>query len=121
MKSSPPISPRLSLAKFSMPVAKWSKKTATFDFGRLLAAFDDPAVKNFIVAIDEARAEKGTTDHQRIWPDLVAAARRRREEQQRRLALATAQSDQDEAERMLASFYQKNRTKNLSEYERRKS
>jgi DNA primase len=91
-----------------------------FDFGRLLTDFDEPEVKNLLVELDESCAAKSTVDRERWWRDLSAAAQRRRDEQERRLALASAQQDPAEAERALDHFYQHSRTKNLSEYERRK-
>jgi DNA primase len=90
------------------------------DFGRLLGRFDDSAVKNLLVDLDESCQAKGAADRERWWRDLLSAAQRRREERRSRVALANAQDNPNEAERMLEQFFQQARPKNLSEYERRK-
>jgi hypothetical protein len=90
------------------------------DFGRLLAEFDDPGVKNLLVDLDESSTLKSSADHERWWQDVLAAAVRRRDEQRRRRSLAEAQQNPLEAERMLDQFFQQSRFKTLGDYERRK-
>ena len=90
------------------------------DFGRLLANFDDPAVKTLIVDLDESSAAKASADRERWWQDLIVSAQTRRNAQQNKQATAKAESDPAEIERLAAQFFQASRSKNLSEYERRK-
>src|SRR5262249_15002019 len=61
-----------------------------FDFGRLMAAFDDPAMKNLLVQIDEAAAEKAKGDRDRWFADLMESYRRRHDQSARRATLAAA-------------------------------
>jgi DNA primase len=90
------------------------------DFGRLLAEFDDPGMKNLLVQLDESSATKVSADRERWLADLLEANRRRREETQHRSRLAAARQDGDEAEQLLAQFCEQSKSKHLSEYERRK-
>jgi DNA primase len=90
------------------------------DFGRLLAEFDDPAMKNLLVELDESSATKSAADRERWLADLLAAARRRREETEHRARLAAARQDGGEAEQLLAQFCEQAKSKHLQDYERRK-
>jgi DNA primase len=90
------------------------------DFGRLLAEFDDPGMKNLLVQLDESSATKTTADRERWLADLMETDRRRREETEHRARLAAARQDGDEAEQLLAKFCEQSKTKHLNEYERRK-
>jgi hypothetical protein len=90
------------------------------DFGRLLAEFDDPDMKNLLVQLDESSATKTSADRERWLADLLDTSRRRREETERRTRLAAARQDGDEAEQLLAQFCEQSKSKHLSEYERRK-
>ncbi|HEX4416214.1 MAG TPA: DNA primase [Lacipirellulaceae bacterium] len=91
------------------------------DFGRLLAAYDEPEMKNLLVQLDESAANKTKADRERWLADLFDSHNRRGEEQSRRATLAAArQSDDEDAMRLLAQSLEQNRTKHLSEYERRK-
>jgi DNA primase len=99
---------------------KLAQESGQLEFGRLLSQFDDPGVKNLLVELDEASEAKSSADRERWWRDLMAAAHRRRERQTRRIALAAAQRSPDQAEQMLDQIYQQSRSKQLSEYERRK-
>jgi len=91
------------------------------DFGRLLAAFDDVNIKNLLVELDESAATKAKADRERWLADLVDSQRRLGEAAGHRAALAAArQSADDEALQLLAQSLTQNRTKHLTEYERRK-
>jgi DNA primase len=91
------------------------------DFGRLLAAFDEPAMKNLIVELDESAATKANADRQRWFADLVDSHRRRSEDLNRRTTLAAArESADDDAMRLLNESLAQNRPKHLTDYERRK-
>ncbi len=91
------------------------------DFGRLMAAYDEPEMKNLLVQLDESAATKAAADRERWLEGLFESARRRGDETSRRATLATArQGDDDDAMRLLAQSLLQNRTKHLSDYERRK-
>jgi hypothetical protein len=90
------------------------------DFGRLLAEFDDPAMKNLLVQLDESCVSKASADRERWLADLVAAQRRRGEKTQDRARLAAAREDAGEAEQLLAQFCEQTKSKHLNDYERRK-
>jgi DNA primase len=90
------------------------------DFGRLLAEFDDPGMKNLLVELDESSQTKASADRERWLADLLDSYRRRREETEHRARLAAARQDGDEAEQLLAQFCEQSKSKHLSEYERRK-
>lgn len=90
------------------------------DFGRLLAEFDDPAMKNLLVVLDESAATKANADRDRWLADLFETYRRRADETQRRAVLAAARQSDASAEQLLAQFCEQTKSKHLSEYERRK-
>jgi DNA primase len=90
------------------------------DFGRLLAEFDDPEMKNLLVQLDESCANKASADRERWLADLLETSHRRREEAARRTDLAAARESADNAEQLLAQFCEHSKSKHLSEYERRK-
>jgi DNA primase len=91
------------------------------DFGRLLAAFDEPDIKNLLVALDESAATKTAADRERWLADLVETHRRRGDESSRRFTLATArQSGDEDALRLLNESLEQNRPKHRTEYERRR-
>jgi DNA primase len=94
--------------------------TGELDFGRLMAEFDDPEIKSLLVKLCDSPAANALTDRERWWRDLLASAKRRREEREARSALAAARHDPHAAEQMLDAFFQQSRSKNLTEYERRK-
>ena len=89
-------------------------------FGLLLTAFDDPAMKNLIVELDESCATKSAADRQRWLADLLETYRRRDEERDRRTDLAAARQSCDDAEQILAQYIEQAKSKHLSDYERRK-
>jgi DNA primase len=91
----------------------------TLDFGRLMSRFDDPAVKKLLVDLGESGDEK-TSERERWYQMAVAAVHQQRKELKTRQAFVQARENPHDAERMLEQFYQQSRTKNLSEYERRK-
>jgi DNA primase len=90
------------------------------DFGRLLAEFDDPAMKNLLVQLDESCQNKASTDRERWLADLLELNERRSKEAADRKRLAAARQSDDNAEQLLAQFREQARSKHLSEYERRK-
>jgi DNA primase len=90
------------------------------DFGRLLAAYDEPAMKNLLVELDESAAKKSGADRDRWFADLLETYNRRSEEQSRRATLAAARQSDDNAEQLLAQFLNHANQKHRSEYERRK-
>jgi DNA primase len=90
------------------------------DFGRLLAEFDDPAMKNLLVALDESAATKAKADRDRWLADLFETYRRRVDETQRRAVLAVARQSDASAEQLLAQFCEQTKSKHRNEYERRK-
>ena len=90
------------------------------DFGRLLAQFDDHVVKNMIVDIGESCDKKQASDRERWCQEVLASFQTNRADRDHRRALATAQYNPKEAERILTEFYEQARSKNLNEYERRK-
>ena len=90
------------------------------DFQHLAFAFDDAATKNVLVELDESSQAKAAADRQQWLHDLLAGAQRRQEAIARRRALAAAQQGPADAEALLERFYEQSRSKQLSEYERRK-
>jgi DNA primase len=90
------------------------------DFGRLLAEFDDPDMKNLLVQLDESCQSKVKADRDRWLADLLESHRRRGEETTDRKRLAAAREDASEAEQLLAQFCDQSKTKHLNDYERRK-
>jgi DNA primase len=90
------------------------------DFGRLLAEFDDPAMKNLLVQLDESCQTKASADRERWLADLLESNRRRSEETAERKRLAVARQEGGNAEQLLAQFCEQAKAKHLSEYERRK-
>jgi DNA primase len=90
------------------------------DFGRLLAEFDDPNMKNLLVQLDESSQTKTTADRERWLADVCESHRRRQEDLDHRKNLAAARKDGDNAEQLLAQFCEQSKPKHLSEYERRK-
>jgi len=90
------------------------------DFGRLLAEFDDPAMKNLLVQLDESCQTKLTADRERWLADLLETSRRRGEETADRKRLAAARRQGSDAEQLLAQFCEQSKSKHLTEFERRK-
>jgi len=90
------------------------------DFGRLLAEFDDPAMKSLLVELDESCQTKSAADRERWLADLLESHRRRLEELDHRKRLAAARQDFGNAEQLLAQFCEQSKPKHLSDYERRK-
>jgi DNA primase len=90
------------------------------DFGRLLAAFDEPAMKNLLVELDESAAKKADADRERWLADVIDAQHRKSADAERRAALATARQSDDQAEQLLAQFCEQSKSKHRSDYERRK-
>jgi DNA primase len=90
------------------------------DFGRLLAAFDEPNMKNLLVQLDESSATKATADRERWLADLLETQRRSDEEVTRRAELAAARQSDASAEQLLAQFCEQTKSKHLNDYERRK-
>lgn len=68
-----------------------------FDFGRLLARFDDSATKNLLVELDEQAAAKETSDRSRRVSDLIQTRNRRRIQAEQRRELAAGRQDDDYA------------------------
>jgi DNA primase len=94
----------------------------TVDFERLMLDFDDVETKNVLVSLDEfCQDDERQRGDRELWlQDLLSAADRQQDEQHRRQALAAAKTNQDDAESLLARFYEQSRPKQLSQYERRK-
>jgi DNA primase len=90
------------------------------DFGRLLAEFDDPNIKNLLVQLDESCSSKSSADRERWLADVLETHRRRCDELARRTDLAAARESASDAEHLLAQFCEQSKPKHLSEYERRK-
>jgi DNA primase len=90
------------------------------DFGRLLAAFDEPAMKNLLVELDESAAQKANADRERWLADVLETHNRRGEESSNRATLAAARQSDDNAEQLLAQFVKDSNPKHRSDYERRK-
>jgi DNA primase len=90
------------------------------DFGRLLAEFDEPEMKNLLVQLDESCATKASADRERWLADLLETQRRRGEQTEQRVDLAVARENASEAEQLLAQFCERSKSKHLSDYERRK-
>ena len=90
------------------------------EFGRLLAAFDEPEMKSLLVQLDESCALKSGADRERWLTDLVETYRRRGEEKERRSYLAAARQGGDNAEQLLAEFCNLAKQKHLNDFERRK-
>jgi DNA primase len=97
-----------------------SQESQGGDFGRLLAEFDEPEMKNLLVQLDESCALKASADRERWLTDLLETHRRHGEEREQRTDLAAARQSTDDAEQLMAQFYEQSRQKHLSEYERRK-
>ncbi len=118
----------IQLAAISSPAARvifvaccrLAEQGESQDFGRLLAEFDDPAMKNLLVALDESAATKAEADRDRWLADLFETYRRRAEETQRRAVLAAARQSDASAEQLLAQFCEQTKSKHRNEYERRK-
>jgi DNA primase len=91
-----------------------------FEFGRLLAQFDEADIKSLLVQLDESCATKKAADRERWLQDLVDTDRRRRDEADRRRSLAAAQQNSGDAEQLLAQFLDQSKSKHRTEYERRK-
>src|SRR4051812_47992818 len=72
------------------------------DFGRLMAAYDEPEMKNLLVQLDESATTKTEADRERWLADLHEAARRRSDETSRRATLAAARQSDASAEQLLA-------------------
>jgi len=90
------------------------------DFGRLMAAFDDPEFKNLLVQLDESAATKPNADRERWLADLLETARRRGDATTRRATLAAARQSDGDAEQLLAQFVKDSNSKHRTEFERRK-
>jgi DNA primase len=91
------------------------------DFGRLLAAYDEPAMKNLLVELDESAAKKSGADRDRWLGDLLDSYSRRGEKSLERTNLAAArQSADEEALQILTQSLQKSRPKHVGEYEKKK-
>ena len=92
----------------------------SLDFSRLSLEFDDFAMKNVLASLDETSQSKVSADRELWLTDLLATAARRRDEHLRRETLHAAQHNRDDAEALLARFYEHSRAQQLSDYERRK-
>jgi DNA primase len=67
------------------------------DFQRLLAEFDDPALKSLLVDLDDSSSSKPAAEPERLLQDLLAAFQRRQQQSERRKALASSQRNDDQA------------------------
>jgi DNA primase len=90
------------------------------DFGRLLGQFNHEGLKKLLVDLGDSSDQKQNSDRERWCQEVLAAVQAGRAERESRRALATAQHNPAEADRLMAEFYEQARSKNLSEYERRK-
>jgi DNA primase len=90
------------------------------DFGRLLAQFDEPEMKNLLVQLDESSTNKAAADRERWITDLIENQQRIAEERERRSYLAAARQSDDDASQLLAQYCQQSKPKHLSDFERRK-
>jgi len=84
--------------------------------------FDDEESKNVLVSVDEFCHDEQLqqVDHERWLQDLLSTVDRRQEEHDRRHVLEAAQTNQKDAESLLARFCEESRPKQLGQYERRK-
>jgi hypothetical protein len=94
--------------------------TQSCDFQQLSLEFDAAEAKNLLVTLFESCQAKESADREQWLKDLLAGTVRRRDEQERRLVLGAAQNSQQDAETLLARFCDESRTKQLTEFERRK-
>jgi hypothetical protein len=90
------------------------------DFQRLSIEFDDAATKNLLVQLDESSQAKASADREQWLQDLLSSVERRRGELLRRQTFSATAHGGEDTEALLARFCQESRTKQLSEYERRK-
>jgi DNA primase len=115
-------------AEISSPVARriykgfcrLAEQDAHHDFGRLLAAFDEPEIKNLLVQLDESAATKTNADRERWVADLLETYRRRGAAAGQRADLAAARESATDAEQLLAQFCEQSKSKHRTDYERRK-
>jgi len=101
---------------------EWVHATQPIDVDRLLLEFDDAETKSVLVSLDEfCQDEQRHQADRELWlQDLLSAADRQQDERQRRQLLAAAQTNQSDAESLLARFCAEARPKQLNQYERRK-
>jgi replicative DNA helicase len=90
------------------------------DFQRLSLEFDDVETQNLLVTLAELSQAKASADREQWWHELQTSADRRLDERRRRQQLEAAQHSSDDAEALLERFCNESRTKQLSEFERRK-
>ena len=83
---------------------------------RLVAEFDDPNMKSFLVGLDQQCAEKPPIDAEQMLQDVLSAYERRATDLNRRATLIAAQKNDDDATELLNQFYQQSKSKQLSEY-----
>ncbi|MFO0790326.1 MAG: DNA primase [Pirellulales bacterium] len=99
---------------------RMAEQGTAHDFGRLMAAFDEPEMKNLLVALDESAAMKTAADRDRWFAGLIETYHRQLEGQEKRTRLVAAREQDNDAEQLLTQFLQKSRQKHLSDYERKK-
>ena len=98
-----------------------TKQAEHVDFGRLLAEFDEPEMKNLLVQLDESCCDQSARPTANAglptcWKRTAAAAKK----QSAAPTLAAARQSDDNAEQLLAQFCEQANHKHLSDYERRK-
>lgn len=84
----------------------------TPDFSRLLLVFDDPVMKNLLVAVDEQarfRAEVDQTARLRSWREAVVRRRDERQQQEHRATLQERRLDEQEELDLLERIVQQRR------------
>jgi DNA primase len=87
---------------------------------RLVAAFDEPQMKNLLVGLDEMCAAKPPIEPEQMLQDVLAAYGRRDANAGRLTNLAAARTDAGNAEQLLAQFCEQSKSKHRDHYERRK-
>ena len=115
------MSRRQSPDAFTRRAADWPSSGAPCDFGRLLAEFDDPGMKNLLVSLDESCATKAIGRPRalagRFARNVSPPAATKASAGSR---LAAARENAGDAEQLLAQFCEQSKSKHLSDYERRK-
>jgi DNA primase len=90
------------------------------DFQRLVAEFDDPALKSLLVDLDDSTSGKPSAEPGRLLEDLLTAFHRRQQQSERRKALATGQRDDEFALAELDRLRQKSHAEELKLWEQKR-
>jgi DNA primase len=88
---------------------------------RLVAAFDDPGMKSFLVGIDSELSNKPVMEPEQMLQEVLGAYERQADAIDRRAALVAARKNSTtDAEQLLAQFCKDSTPKHRLDYERRK-